>query len=396
MPNINNTVCIHPISSSVHGFFGHDVIRYCQHCGEIVKTPEDGQIKECVEQSNGRICCIDCVSTYTRYCSHCKQYHVRGSWNADRGEVINGTWWCGYCMEEHHRWCDECCSWVNPDNYNDDANMCETCVENTGWHPDLIGSYHSHKYIKFGKCDTRWNGKWRGIGIELEIDDEDASEEQNEDLAYTLSQIAGDRIYFENDGSLDEGFEIITHPHTLKEFEKIPFDKILESCRQAGYNSHNTSTCGLHIHVSRNFFGSTENQQYNNIAKLLAFYEVNFDEFLKLSRRTESQWQRWANRYYRTRHEDVLEIVKDGTFRRDRYHAVNLSNRETIEFRLGRGTLLIDRFNAWIDIHVALAKNAKCIHWNGTDLFDPKKWLKGIKPETIAYIKEKNAFPEVF
>ena len=51
--------------------------------------------------------------------------------------------------------------------------------------------------------------------------------------------------------------------------------------------------------------------------------------------------QRWANKYDSTP-EKVLEDMKG--YKLDRYKDVNLTNADTIEFRLFRGTLNINTF----------------------------------------------------
>ena len=48
-----------------------------------------------------------------------------------------------------------------------------------------------------------------------------------------------------------------------------------------GYLSHQTDTCGLHIHVHRSTFGETEAQQETCIARILYIVEKFWDELLK-------------------------------------------------------------------------------------------------------------------
>ena len=69
--------------------------------------------------------------------------------------------------------------------------------------------------------------------------------------------------------------------------------------------------------------------------------------------------------------------------------AINVQNFDTfgtVEFRLGRGTLNYETYMAWVDIHVAIARNAKDIELDDIDL---NKWLKGISRETRGYILSK-------
>ena len=61
-----------------------------------------------------------------------------------------------------------------------------------------------------------------------------------------------------------------------------------------GYRSHQATTCGLHVHISRDAFGRTEQAQEAAIARLLFFVEKHWNELLKFSRRTNRQLERWA------------------------------------------------------------------------------------------------------
>ena len=74
----------------------------------------------------------------------------------------------------------------------------------------------------------------------------------------------------------------------------------------------------------------------------------------------------------------------------DRYHAVNLTNDNTVEFRLMRGTLNYDSFMATIDFLWTTAMNANTM--TDDDITNPANFLKGLKPDTIEYIKRRNAF----
>ena len=104
-----------------------------------------------------------------------------------------------------------------------------------------------------------------------------------------------------------------------------------------GYTSHQAGTCGLHIHVNRDAFGNTEGLQDVRIARILYFFEKNWEELLKFSRRTQSQLNQWAARYgYKDQPREILDHAKKGG-EGGRYSCVNLQNRDTIEFRIFRG-----------------------------------------------------------
>lgn len=129
------------------------------------------------------------------------------------------------------------------------------------------------------------------------------------------------------------------HPMSLQYHkEEMPWAHILHRAAEMGYTSHQSGTCGLHVHVSRAAFGDTEAAQDAAIARVLYFFEKNWEELLKFSRRTQRQLDHWAARYgYREQPRDILEHAKKGSHA-GRYTCVNLENRATIEFRIFRGT----------------------------------------------------------
>jgi len=56
--------------------------------------------------------------------------------------------------------------------------------------------------------------------------------------------------------------------------EKIMrWSKLLEKALKLGYLSHKTSTCGLHIHVNKNTFGTDYGRQEERISRVLYFVE---------------------------------------------------------------------------------------------------------------------------
>jgi len=73
------------------------------------------------------------------------------------------------------------------------------------------------------------------------------------------------------------------------------------------------------------------------------------------------------------------------------YRALNDRKHETLEFRLGRGTLNKNSFFAWIDFCLTVAKNARK---SGPKLLGAEEWLKGIRPTTAQYMLSRGAFAE--
>ena len=279
----------------------------------------------------------------------------------------------------------------------------------------IISSYHKHntKQHMYGLLENQSDTDFKGFGFELEVDksiiDGHCKSLYNNIIAHAIIDNTGlekEEVYFEVDGSLDNGFEIISQPHTIDAFyEKTEcWKKMLDILSDATFKSHNAHTCGLHVHVSKTWFGSTERQQNFNIGKIYKFFDTYWTDLYKASRRdtcstyycsknktnikcreeyrhhkTESHaWQAQARYDHVTRH--------DG----DSHHrALNNSNYSTFEIRLGRGTLNKASFFAWIDLVLTIIKNSS----KGCNkLISAIDWLEGIKPSTAMYLLKRNSF----
>ena len=73
--------------------------------------------------------------------------------------------------------------------------------------------------------------------------------------------------------------------------------------------------------------------------------EMPWAEVLRFSRRTQSQMNRWAARYgIRLTPSEQMSHAKNSCA--GRYTAVNLTNAETVEIRMFRGTLKLNTLKA--------------------------------------------------
>lgn len=325
--------------------------------------------------------CSDCVAEHTYRCDWCDTLYseeVYSTYIPRYGTV------CDYCLDEDFRYCERCDRYVHYEDYDSERECCTNCI--SAW----IDDYHTSVKYKQGETKKHWRGLWRGLGFELEIDRDEENKAQEDRLAQALISNYGKHLALEYDGSLENGFEIISAPHTVEEFYKFDWGKILNLCKEYGYCSHDMGTCGLHIHISRNFLGATYEKQNTALAKIIYFYEHNWSDILALSRRTEKQAEQWANRYCVQTKGEAQKKVKSNE---SRYYAINNTNNETVEFRLCRGTLNENSFYAWIDFTLSIVKNSRKIKWS--DIDNIAYWLKGISEGTKNYMQNRNAFQGV-
>ncbi len=185
--------------------------------------------------------------------------------------------------------------------------------------------------------------------MELEID---GAGKYDESAARIKKQtnVRCEHIYCKSDGSLDDGFEIVTHPMTLGyHMTCMYWEDILQEAIRMGYRSHQTTTCGLHIHVNRDALGENYEEQEKVIERILFFVELHWNELFIFSRRSQHSMNRWAARYGMEKTgKEILDKAKKGNT--GRYAAVNLCNYSTIEFRLFRGTLKLNTLFATLQL----------------------------------------------
>ena len=348
----------------------------CEHCGQQYGAEDHILI-------SGRHICRQCADEITVVCDCC------GAAVFTEDSVTDGhRTLCNYCYENYFYRCTRCDRIIREGDafFDDEDNpYCESCygrVESSS----AIRDYYYRPDPVFHGAGIRY------FGVELEID----GNGENRKHARQLLDIANadaENLYIKHDGSLDEGMELVTHPMTLDyHLNVMPWVEVLAKAVSLGYNSHRTTTCGLHVHISREAFGDTLLKQELAIARLLYFVEKFWPELLRFSRRTERQINRWAARYgMKLSPQEVMDSAKDS--RMGRYTAVNLTNDETIEIRIFRGTLKLNTLLATLQMVNAICDVALSLSDEDLQALSWHDFLNRIhEPELIQYLKERNLY----
>lgn len=308
----------------------NEKIHNCDNCGNEIHG-------EAIE-FDGRTLCERCFNSETVICEHCGERIWREN-NVGTSDFPL----CSYCYDAHYTTCERCGRIIHEDDahYIDDEAYCDNCYECESGRVIRDYSYKPTP-IFYGK------GK-QFFGVELEIDDGGRSDD-NAKILLDIANVADEKIYIKYDGSLDDGMEIVTHPMTLDYHkEQMPWEGIMREAIWLGYKSHKTGTCGLHVHVNRDTFGKTREEQDDAISRVLYFVEHHWNELLKFSRRTEAQMNQWAARYgYKNSPKEILDDAKKEE--KGRYTCVNITNWNTVEFRMFRGTLKYNTLIATLEL----------------------------------------------
>lgn len=343
----------------------------CEECGQVLSEEHKPQFFD------GKFYCKECLDEITAVCNDCGNRFLLE-------EIIENEYGT-YCLR-----CDE--------NYT----TCDYCGDRIS----IYNSYHvgSHIYCYDCYCDNRainsYDYKPEPIfygtdnfymGVELEID-RGGEDDDNAERLLDIMNGSRRKIYCKHDGSLNDGFEVVSHPATLEEHKTtFNWEALMEEALDMGYKSHDVSTCGLHIHVNRNGFGNSIEEREKNIAKVVYFVEKHWVKLKQFSRRTDRQLEDWASRY--GVESTVRKTYEKAKGNGRRYVAVNLLPTNTIEFRFFRGTLNYNTFIATLQMVHKICTFA--MNHKNKDI-ERTSWSNFIKdftePELIQYLKERNIY----
>lgn len=339
----------------------------CDRCGKLLFLDDDEVVyvddrffcdENCANES-GYIKCHDCG----RYEKESDMYYFEGY----------SDYICQNCYEDNYFTCDNCGEVCENDEMyvrdNGNLYLCECCAEDyDSDHDDDcedcfkdVGDYH---------CFNSWKpflNKDEDIdmtilyGFELEIENKGnlSHFELIEGINLILKKYNLDTLFvYEHDGSISYGFEIISQPMSFNFFVENSevFKEVLRYLDENGAKSHDTSTCGLHVHFTKKFFNN------DDISRLLYLFEKFKNDLVKFSRRSTDNLNRWASFLNISQENLSLDYLKTRGEDVSRYRAVNLTNSKTIEVRIFKGTLLFDSFASSIELVKIISELAKTLN----------------------------------
>jgi len=340
---------------------GADEYLYCEDCWSekfYTCTKCDGAIwhDDSCTNEDGDIYCTDCYSEEYCHCEACeKELRKR---DAQAGS--DDCYYCDDCYSERFSSCSHCEHPFRNDDLiyieDDDEYLCSDC--NTQRRGKCIHDYGYRPEPIFNK--VKWEQPlYMGVELEVQREDGEVGEYAEDLMKFLKGQGVDSHFYLKRDCSIgDNGFEIVTHPFTLQFAHKnIGFQKILDWLDKNDFTSEEGGDCGLHVHISRDFFEELD------ITKLRLFFRANMEYLKTFSKRTGSKEKEEEDYHYcEFEKSSLMDIVKDCP-QEDRYWAFNCfkSSRETVEIRVFRGTLNIKRFIAILQFVDAISHFVKKI-----------------------------------
>ena len=217
----------------------------CCHCGQ--EHPLENRVLV-----GDDALCERCANEETVICSRCGERIYRDDNAGDENTPL-----CQPCYDRHYTSCERCGRIIHVDDayYEDDDEdypLCYNCHTHARRNKMIEDYYYKPEPL------FRGNGS-RYFGVELEIDGAGEDDTSARKIMGIANGNGVENLYCKHDGSLDDGFEMVTHPMTLEyHMKEMPWKLILQEAIRLGYTSHQATTCGLHVHVNRNAFGDTE------------------------------------------------------------------------------------------------------------------------------------------
>lgn len=337
--------------------------------------------KNSIRIIDGKTICGECRNNgYSYSCECCQTIHLKANGAVKSGYSI----YCPSCAKELGLCaCIVCGTGLNHETriafYG--KTYCHPCfaaaygINVRDYHDQPALYYYSDKFKK-----EPLTSSVKAFGVELEIS---GGTRQSVPSGYAencrkLMKRGNAALFFMHDGSVGNGFEIITQPCSFEYVTKKSFwDNVSKTAAQFNYKSHDTNCCGLHIHTSRAWYGDSPMAQDLAIAKTILLVTKHWRDVVRFSRRREDALSQFAAKpvFTVSSHDTDADIVQKARYAQSggRYTAVNLQNRATVEFRVFRGTLRVDTIIACIQlvknlidisVNTALVDIFK-VKWNG-------------------------------
>ncbi len=283
-------------------------------------------------------------------CYDCSHLDMEGNfYSLEDDDII-----CSSCKENYYWNNDE--NYYQRDEWFEDEDEDDYDDDSSGY--NNIGSYHSSKR-DLGRIPSSFDNRKPRVllGLELEMEVAESGKFNKDERAGHLLDVVGkykQHTYAlcEEDGSLDNGFEMVTS-YTGLDVHKTQLEFFKH--RFEGMSSHNTSTCGLHIHICKSDMTTLHGAKMvffindaSNLELIRSIARRDSASYAKLvDKKTDKSWLK--NTVKNSKHK--FNQLKGLNY--DRYESLNFQNDRTIEFRLFKGTLKYESIMACLEFTYA-------------------------------------------
>jgi hypothetical protein len=319
------------------GYYDFSYIDMCEKCKKekLETCPECNAtlLKSNFETSSkGERLCKNCYRRKYFKCNGCKKEF----YSEERAGSYNDRSYCQECWDLRFNYCEVCerTYYLEDLIFNSEFGVwhCSGCRPQI----KIIKNYH-YKPTKYKFLKEKFEIPLY-MGLELEVEpfifDDSLQKLAAAFKNFLKSEYLENFIYLKTDSSI-RGFEIVTHPFTLKySHEHINWNKILKWLIENNYTSYKNGRCGLHVHLDKDYFSEMD------IIKMRTFFAMVPNKIFNFSMRGEQGTTYCL--YESFDKKKFFNFSQNG-----RHCAFNINtNKNTVEIRVFRGTLNIKRFIA--------------------------------------------------
>ena len=178
---------------------------------------------------------------------------------------------CGTTIEsgdayslDGYEYCSSCHDDVQYESEQEDEDRHTEGVHSYGYKPQAMFFNSDGHASRNASRITEDNGIVHGrpyMGMEIEVEDPNGRHD-HDDIVQEIHNRTNGLVYVKEDCSLSNGFEIVTHPMTIGYLQNHAdgLGSALSYLRTRGFRAWQTSTCGLHIHISKNSFKDAKHE----------------------------------------------------------------------------------------------------------------------------------------
>ena len=318
------------------------------------------------------------------------------------------------------RRCDRCGSWVTPQDrrsgtstWDGTTRLCPSCVALASANPSrqiTIHGYHgSGNQFRYRQMphESMSEDNFQGLGFELEIDNR--SHRMRNGNHFSASQEFArwnhnsQNIRFETDGSLSNGFEMISQCFSIEYFRNLDLAPMFAQAKALGADD-NYETSGLHWHFSKTMLGETPKEQALNFLKIMYVLSVYANDFKKISGRRLDNASAFyycgfadmstVNRYKAMietdTSDDPFHVFRSGSSHCGGASAFLIPSGKTIEYRFFKSCTNPEKFRHIAELLIGLTTHIKDVKWS--KIYCMGKVFKAVPTETMEYWRKNGAF----
>jgi hypothetical protein len=366
-PSVSCSHCGKGLSDNTIAY-NHDGIRHCADCATLfdncyscMRLTFRADMKKTAE--NHDVCHTCSVVHYFEFHKCNKTMH------RNRAHHISKFLLCTGCYSTHS-FCRVCRLIVHRDDFIEGAQACRLCIINAipikpyktkvqefcmCWHMDKCGVVAS---------TLEPQPKLPYLGVELEVEVNGEKDERGRMLVHPakidqiarqiLTKMAGFAI-LKSDSSINHGFEIVSAPATLPA-QKVKWESFFNWCESQSelpISAFDTTTCGMHVHISRSCLTTLQ------IGKMIDFmYNPANNGFIRII--AQRNPQKYAENISRrtikdcSRERQIIFRQMAAANKHVRHTALNTVPKNTVEIRIFKATTNRDGFFANLEFCQAL------------------------------------------